>query len=64
MRQLLKESGCDTLEGYLDITHALSLIDTFWVKLSFERDTNLNLPEWRLTYLEKFVRENIQKILN
>lgn len=32
MKQLLKESGCDTIEGYLDITHALSLIDAFWVK--------------------------------
>ena len=32
MSQLLKESGCDTLDGYLSITHALSLIDTFWVK--------------------------------
>lgn len=30
--ELLKISGCDTLRGYLDITHALSLIDTFWVK--------------------------------
>ena len=32
IEQLLKMSGCDTIEGYLDITHALSLIDTFWVK--------------------------------
>lgn len=32
MQELLKESGCDTLKGYLDITHSLSLIDTFWVK--------------------------------
>ncbi|MBR1741479.1 MAG: HipA protein [Lachnospiraceae bacterium] len=30
--QLLKESGCDTIAGFLDIAHALSLIDTFWVK--------------------------------
>lgn len=30
--ELLRISGCDTLEGYLDITHALSLVDTFWVK--------------------------------
>lgn len=30
--QLLREYGCDTLEGYLDVTHALSLNDTFWVK--------------------------------
>lgn len=30
--QLLQESGCATLQGYLDITHALSLIDTYWVK--------------------------------
>lgn len=32
IEKLLKESGCDTMKGYLDITHALSLIDTFWVK--------------------------------
>lgn len=32
IQQLLKESGCDTIQGYLDITHALSLVDTFWVK--------------------------------
>ena len=32
IEELLKASGCDTIEGYLNITHALSLIDTFWVK--------------------------------
>lgn len=32
IEKLLKESGCDTNRGYLDITHALSLIDTFWAK--------------------------------
>lgn len=32
IEMLLKESGCDTIQGYLDITHALSLIDTFWVR--------------------------------
>lgn len=32
IERLLEESGCDTLIGYLNITHALSLIDTFWVK--------------------------------
>jgi hypothetical protein len=32
IEKLLKESGCDTTTGFLDITHALSLIDTFWVK--------------------------------
>lgn len=30
--ELLKEYGCETLEGYLNVTHALSLNDTFWVK--------------------------------
>lgn len=30
--QLLKMSGCDTLRGFLDITHALSLVDTCWVR--------------------------------
>lgn len=32
IEELLRLSGCDTIKGYLDITHALSLIDTFWVK--------------------------------
>lgn len=30
--ELLKEYGCETLEGYLNVTHALSLNDTLWVK--------------------------------
>ena len=30
--ELLKEYDCDTLEGYLRVTHALSLNDTLWVK--------------------------------
>ena len=32
IEKLLEMSGCDTLRGFLDISHALSLIDTFWVK--------------------------------
>lgn len=32
IERLLEKSGCNTLIGYLSITHALSLIDTFWVK--------------------------------
>lgn len=32
IRELLELSGCDTVLGYLQISHALSLIDTFWVK--------------------------------
>lgn len=32
IEKLLQLSGCDTLRGFLDISHALSLIDTFWVK--------------------------------
>lgn len=40
IKKLLQLSGCDTLKGFFDISHALSLIDTFWVK-----DENSNL-EW------------------
>lgn len=29
---LLRASGCDTLQGFLDVSYALSLVDTFWVK--------------------------------
>ena len=32
IKKLLELSGCDTLEGFLNISHALSLVDTFWVK--------------------------------
>jgi len=32
IEELLRLSGCDTLTGFLDISHALSLVDTFWVK--------------------------------
>ena len=32
IEELLRLSGCDTLQGFLDISHALSLVDTFWVK--------------------------------
>lgn len=30
--KLLEMSGCDTIYGWLSITHALSLVDTYWVK--------------------------------
>lgn len=30
--ELFSQYGCDNLEGFLNITHALSLNDTFWVK--------------------------------
>lgn len=32
IEELLRLSGCDTVTGFLDISHALSLVDTFWVK--------------------------------
>lgn len=32
IEKLLRLSGCDTLRGFFDISHALSLVDTFWVK--------------------------------
>lgn len=30
--KLLKECGCDTLDGFIRVSHALTLNDTFWVK--------------------------------
>lgn len=32
IRELLERCGCDDLEGFLRVTHALSLNDTFWVR--------------------------------
>lgn len=30
--KLMKQCGCESLAGFLDVTHALSLNDTFWIK--------------------------------
>ena len=38
IRELLERYGCDDLEGFLRVTHALSLNDTLWVK---EADSDL-----------------------
>ena len=38
IQRLLERYGCDDLEGFLNVTHALSLNDTFWVK---RQDSNL-----------------------
>lgn len=40
--ELLDQCGCNTLKGYLDVTHALSLNDTMWVKKASEKDL-----EWK-----------------
>lgn len=32
IEELLRRSGCNTLSGFLDVSHALSLNDTIWVK--------------------------------
>ena len=32
IRELMKQCGCDTIRGYIDVMHATSLNDTFWVK--------------------------------
>lgn len=32
IEELLRLSGCDTVQGFLDVSHALSLVDIFWVK--------------------------------
>ena len=34
IQRLLERFGCDDLEGFLNVTHAVSLNDTFWVKKS------------------------------
>ena len=34
IQQLLEQYGCDDPEGFLRVTHALSLNDTFWVRES------------------------------
>lgn len=49
IQQLLERYGCDDLEGFLQVAHALSLNDTFWVK---EADARLTWPELSLYHNE------------
>lgn len=39
IQRLLEQYGCDDLEGFLNVTHAVSLNDTFWVR---KADSNLS----------------------
>ena len=32
LRELMKECHCDTLDGFIHVTHAASINDTFWIK--------------------------------
>ena len=52
IRELLERYGCDDLEGFLQVTHALSLNDTFWVK---ETSQDLNWEQVSL-YQNEFDR--------
>lgn len=32
LRQIMKDCGCDRTEGFIKVTHAASINDTFWIK--------------------------------
>ena len=32
LRKIMKDCGCDTTEGFIKVTHAASINDTFWIK--------------------------------
>ena len=50
IQRLLERYGCDDLEGFLNVTHAVSLNDTFWVK---KAESNLTWDQVSL-YRNKF----------
>lgn len=39
LRRLMKDCGCDTAEGFIRITHAASINDSFWIKEENETAT-------------------------
>ena len=39
LKQLMKDCGCDTAEGFIRITHAASINDSFWIKEENETAT-------------------------
>ena len=50
IQRLLEQYGCDDLEGFLQVTHALSLNDTFWVRTA---ESGLTWPDVSL-YANEF----------
>ena len=50
IKTLMRECGCDTVEGYIKVTHCTSINDTFWVKSENEeitwRDVSLYTNEF------------------
>ena len=48
--EIMKQCGCDNVRGYIDIMHAVSLTDTFWVK---NTDSDLSWKDVSL-YQNKF----------
>ena len=65
IRQLLEQYGCDDLEGFLQVTRALSLNDTFWVKRQGEvlqwRDVSLYTC---LLYTSTGAADDVERLLN
>lgn len=39
LKRLMKDCGCDTAEGFIRITHAASINDSFWIKEESETVT-------------------------
>lgn len=39
LRQIMKDCGCDKAEGFIKVTHAASINDTFWIKEENEKVT-------------------------
>lgn len=54
--ELLRRAHCDDLEGYLNITHALTLNDTFWVKHPDDQSTWDDVSLYRNDFNEVIAR--------
>lgn len=54
---LLKSCGCDNLDGYIRVTHALTLNDSFWV-----RPLNSNLKWEKVSLFQNDFDETIAHI--
>lgn len=56
IQRLLERFGCDDLEGFLNVTHAVSLNDTFWVKQA-ESDICWNQVSLYQNEFDQFISE-------
>ena len=58
--RLMRELGCDRLEGFIAATHAASLVDTYWVREESETLTWRDVSLYRNSFEETMSKLDVK----